>query len=543
MRVLLIADALRRGWPQADIHAQCRIDPWFINQIAQTVRTEAGLRHGAVDISDPFALLTLKKVGLSDARIATLSGHGEGEIAALRRAAGIAPTIKRIDTCAAEFRTRTAYLYSAYEGDGSSPPECEADVSNRRKIAVLGSGPNRIGQGIEFDYCCVHACMGLADIGFETVMINCNPETVSTDYDTSDRLYFEPLNREDVVEVLRKEQQRGELVGVVVQFGGQTPLKLARAIEEAGITILGTSPDSIDLCEDRERFKELVERLGLKQPPNRVASSKREALDAAGEVGYPVVIRPSYVLGGRSMRIVDSAAELGEYISGAVGVSNDRPVLIDGYLRGAVECDVDAVCDGAEVRIAGVVEHVEPAGIHSGDSACVIPPYTLPAHVVAEMERQTTALAFELEVVGLMNVQFAVQGETVYLIEVNPRASRTIPFVAKARGIAFARVAAQVAAGVSFEALRPGPPVGIRHVAVKEAVLPFKRFENCDSLLGPEMKSTGEVMGFGRDVVHRVRPRAGGGRIRAGQRRRSTCPVAARRVRGPQSSPAGAQPE
>ena len=519
MRVLLIAEALRRGFPEADIHERSRIDPWFVGQIARTVRIEGELRQGSLDVGDPLAVLALKRAGLSDARIAALAGYDESEIAAFRRSAGVNPVIKRIDTCAAEFRSRTAYMYSAYEGDGARPPECEADVSDRRKIVVLGSGPNRIGQGIEFDYCCVHACTALAEIGFETIMVNCNPETVSTDYDSSDRLYFEPLTREDVIEILRKEQRRGELVGVVVHFGGQTPLKLAKAIEEAGIPVLGTSPDTIDLCEDRERFKALVDRLDLKQPPSRTAGSEREALDAAREVGYPVVVRPSYVLGGESMRIVNGDAELRDCIATAVGVSHDRPVLIDGYLRDAIECDVDAVCDGAAARIAGVLEHVEPAGVHSGDSACVIPPHTLPAHVVAEMERQTTALALALGIVGPMNVQFAVQGDTVYLIEVNPRASRTVPFVAKAAGLPFARVAAMIMAGVSLEAARPGAANGARHVAVKEAVLPFKRFRDCDSLLGPEMKSTGEVMGFGRTVVHafaRAQEAAGFGLDREG---------------------------
>ena len=502
MRVLLIAEALRRGCSGTDIHEKCRVNPWFIDQIAQTVRLEGELLRGRIDIDDPYAMLTLKRAGLSDARIANLSGYDEGEIAAFRRSAGIEPVVKRIDTCAAEFRSQTAYMYCAYEGDGSRPPECEADVSNRRKIVVLGSGPNRIGQGIEFDYCCVHACTGLAEIGFETIMVNCNPETVSTDYDASDRLYFEPLAGEDVVEILRKEQKRGELVGVVVQFGGQTPLKLAGAIEKAGITVLGTSPDSIDLCEDRERFKALVNRLGLKQPPNGVARSAEEALSVAEDVGYPLVIRPSYVLGGQSMQIVDTSAELREYISGAVRVSNDKPVLIDGYLRNAIECDVDAICDGKEARIAGVVEHIEPAGVHSGDSACVIPPHTLPAHVVAEMERQTVVLAIALDVVGLMNVQFAVQDDDVFLIEVNPRASRTVPFIAKARGIPYAKVAAMLTAGHSLESHRVDPETENRHFAVKEAVLPFKRFEQSDTLLGPEMKSTGEVMGFGQNVVH-----------------------------------------
>ena len=502
MRILLVAEALRRGCPSADISAECGIDRWFVDRIGETVRIEDALRGGELDASDPRDLLTLKKAGLSDARIAALAGCGEAGVRAFRRSAGVAPAIKRIDTCAAEFRSRTAYMYSAYEGDGIRTPECEADVSNRRKIAVLGSGPNRIGQGIEFDYCCVHACMGLAEIGYETIMVNCNPETVSTDYDTADRLYFEPLTREDVVEVLLKEQERGELVGAVVQFGGQTPLSLAKAIEEAGIPVLGTSPDTIDLCEDRERCRELVDRLGLRQPPNRVAGSAREAADAAGEIGYPVVIRPSYVLGGRAMRIVANESELGDYISSAVRVSNERPVLIEGYLRDAIECDVDAVSDGEEVRIAGVLEHVEPAGVHSGDSACVFPPYSLPKQVVAEIERQTALLARTLGVVGLINVQFAVQRGVVYLIEINPRASRTVPFVAKARGIAYARDAAKIVAGVPMDALGTLPPKNGECVAAKVSVLPFKRFGCSDPLLGPEMKSTGEVMGFGRETAH-----------------------------------------
>ena len=502
MRILLVADALRRGCSSADISARYGIDRWFIDRIAETVRIEDALRGGEIGTSDPWDLLTLKKAGLADARIATLAGCSEAEIRALRRSAGVSPVTKRIDTCAAEFRSQTAYMYSAYEGDGIRTPECEADVSNRRKIAVLGSGPNRIGQGIEFDYCCVHACMGLAEIGYETIMVNCNPETVSTDYDTADRLYFEPLTPEDVVEVLLKEQERGGLVGVVVQFGGQTPLSLAKAIEEAGIPVLGTSPDTIDLCEDRERCRELVDRLGLRQPPNRAAGSAREAADAAGDIGYPVVIRPSYVLGGRAMRIVENESELGDYISSAVRVSNDRPVLVEGYLSDAVECDVDAIADGEDVRIAGVLEHVEPAGIHSGDSSCVYPPYSLPKQTVAEIEGQTVALARTLGVVGLMNVQFAVQRGTVYLIEINPRASRTVPFVAKARGIAYARDAAKIAAGVPMHALETLPPMDGGCVAAKVSVLPFKRFGNSDPLLGPEMKSTGEVMGFGRETVH-----------------------------------------
>ena len=501
-RLLLVAEALRRGCPAAEISARSGIDRWFVDRIGEIVRIEDALRGGELGADDPWDLLTLKKAGLSDARIAALAGRGEAEIRALRRSAGVAPVIKRIDTCAAEFRSRTAYMYSAYEGDGIRPPECEAEVSDRRKIAVLGSGPNRIGQGIEFDYCCVHACAGFAELGYETIMVNCNPETVSTDYDTADRLYFEPLTREDVIEVLLKEQERGELAGVALQFGGQTPLALATAIEEAGIPVLGTPPDAIDLCEDRERCRELVDRLGLRQPPNRAAGSAREAAVAAREIGYPVVIRPSYVLGGRAMRIVGNEAELGDYISSAVRVFNDRPVLVESYLSDAVECDVDAVCDGETVRIAGVLEHVEPAGIHSGDSSCVYPPYSLSERTVAEIERQTAALARALGVVGLINVQFAVRRGAVHLIEINPRASRTVPFVAKARGIAYARDAAKIVAGVPMDALGTLPPGSRGCVAAKVSVLPFKRFGCSDPLLGPEMRSTGEVMGFGRETAH-----------------------------------------
>ena len=501
MRILLIAEALRRGCLKEDIFKKCQMDPWFIHQISETVELENQLRQKQLDIKDPWDLLTLKKAGLSDARIATLSSHTEEEVAALRDLTHIKPVIKRIDTCAAEFRSQTAYMYSAYEGNGVNEPECEAEVSHRRKVVILGSGPNRIGQGIEFDYCCVHACRGLSEMGLETIMINCNPETVSTDYDISDRLYFEPLTREDVIEILYKEQKNGELLGVVVQFGGQTPLKLAKAIEEVGVKILGTSPDSIDISEDRERFKVLVDQLGLKQPPNRAVSSTQQALKAANEIGYPVILRPSYVLGGQSMEVVENDKELSQYMTTAVRVSNDKPVLVDSYLCNAIECDVDAITDGSQVRIAGVLEHIQPAGVHSGDSACVIPPYTLPPLVVEQMKRQTVALARALKVVGLMNVQFAVQGETVYLIEVNPRASRTIPFVAKACGVLYAKMAAKIMAGASMDVLK-FPTQNIPYVAVKEVVLPFKRFEKSDPLLGPEMKSTGEVMGFGQNVTH-----------------------------------------
>ncbi|MEO0956731.1 MAG: carbamoyl-phosphate synthase large subunit [Pseudomonadota bacterium] len=497
MRILLVAQALRAGIDADTIRERTGIDAWYVSQIASVVDLEARIRGGQIRLSqDRDTLLMVKKLGMSDARIGELAGYSEAEIAAFRRSAGIEPVIKKIDTCAAEFKCMTSFMYSSYEGDGMSAPECECDPSNRRKIVVLGSGPNRIGQGIEFDYCCVHACLALAEIGFETIMINCNPETVSTDYDSSDRLYFEPLTQEDVLEVLRKEQASGELVGVVVQLGGQTPLKLAAAIQDAGIPVLGTPPQSIDLSEDRERFKDLVERLGLKQPPNAIARSAAEAIHCAQEIGYPVVIRPSYVLGGQSMRIVRNDAELRSYIDTAVSVSNDRPVLIDGYLENAIEFDVDALCDGEEVQISGVMEHVEPAGIHSGDSACVIPPYSVPADIVEQLIRQTSAIAKELKVVGLINVQFAVVKDQIFLIEANPRASRTVPFVAKAKGVPVAKIAAQVIAGRKLHEFQEMFSETRGLYSVKEAVLPFKRFPGCDTVLGPEMKSTGEVMGI-----------------------------------------------
>ena len=519
MRILLIAEALRRGISAGEIHERCSVDHWFIEQIRATVELEEALKAGDLSISDPLTMLDLKKAGLSDSRIGKLAGYSEGDVRAYRRSQGIAPVIKRIDTCAGEFRSRTAYMYSSYEGDGENAAECEADVSNRRKVIVLGSGPNRIGQGIEFDYCCVHACMGLAERGFETIMVNCNPETVSTDFDTSDRLYFEPLTTEDVLEILRKEEASGELVGVIVQLGGQTPLKLAHAIEEAGITVIGTPTDSIDLSEDRERFRQLIAGLGLRQPESDTASSVEDAIGAADRIGYPVVIRPSYVIGGQSMRIVETRGELLDCIAGSIDVSNNRPILIDRYLDGAVECDVDAVADGRTVRIASVLEHIEPAGVHSGDSACCTPPYSLDAAVIDEMRRQTVALAEALDVVGLVNVQFAVRDGTVYVIEVNPRASRTIPFVAKARGIPFAKNAARIMVGDTLESLGIPQRESGALTAMKEAVLPFKRFDNSDIVLGPEMKSTGEVMGFGETVEHafaRAQEAAGFDLVRTG---------------------------
>ncbi|HEX7872960.1 MAG TPA: carbamoyl-phosphate synthase large subunit, partial [Sphingobium sp.] len=417
---------------------------------------------------------------------------------------GVRPVFKRIDTCAAEFEAKTPYMYSTYEAPIFGAPEDESQPSDRRKVVILGGGPNRIGQGIEFDYCCCHACFALGSteqggVGYETIMINCNPETVSTDYDTSDRLYFEPLTAEDVLEILHVEQSRGELVGVIVQFGGQTPLKLAAALEAAGIPILGTSPDAIDLAEDRERFAALIQKLGLKQPANGIARSREEAIAVATRIGYPVLTRPSYVLGGRAMEIVDSESQLDQYIQTAVQVSGDSPVLIDQYLRDAVEVDVDALCDGDDVVVAGVLQHIEEAGVHSGDSACSLPPYSLSPEIIAEIERQTEVLARALSVRGLMNIQFAVKDNTVYLIEVNPRASRTVPFVAKAIGTPIAKIAARVMAGEKLKNLPKIDRNAISHIAVKEAVFPFSRFPGVDPVLSPEMKSTGEVMGIDRD--------------------------------------------
>ena len=450
----------------------------------------------SVGVKDGLAETQARRSGLlHDALQAMAGATSEEEVRDLRKKLGVNPVFKRIDSCAAEFEAITPYMYSTYEAPTFGEPECEADVSDRKKIVILGGGPNRIGQGIEFDYCCVHACFALAEQGFETIMVNCNPETVSTDYDTSDRLYFEPLTAEDVLEILRVEQQSGELVGVIVQFGGQTPLKLAQALEDAGIPILGTSPDAIDHAEDRERFAKLVDQLNLKQPENGIAYTRDEAAAAAARIGYPVLLRPSFVLGGRAMEIVDSEAQLDDYIKTAVNVSGDSPVLVDQYLRDAIECDVDALCDGDEVRIAGVMQHIEEAGVHSGDSACTLPPYSLDPEIIAEMERQAEALAFALKVRGLMNVQFAVKDGEVYLIEVNPRASRTVPFVAKAIGQPVAKIAARVMAGerlADFEPFRRDLP----YMAIKEAVFPFARFPGADPVLSPEMKSTGEVMGI-----------------------------------------------
>ena len=541
-RLLNVAQAFREGFTVADINAITHYDPWFLRQIEEIIAEEAKIMADGLP-NDAPGLRRLKAMGFSDMRLATLAvrsvgvagGMGEtqarrsgllhdalkgmvgatseAEVRELRHRLGVRPVFKRIDSCAAEFEAVTPYMYSTYEAPMFGEPECESAPTGRRKIVILGGGPNRIGQGIEFDYCCVHACFALGTgdggAGYETIMINCNPETVSTDYDTSDRLYFEPLTGEDVLGILRTEQQNGELVGVIVQFGGQTPLKLAQVLEDAGIPILGTSPDAIDLAEDRERFAALVTKLGLRQPENGIARSRDEAVKVANRIGYPVLMRPSYVLGGRAMEIVDSEAQLDNYIATAVQVSGDSPVLIDQYLRDAIECDVDALCDGDQVVVAGVMQHIEEAGIHSGDSACTLPPYSLPAPIIAEMERQAELLAMSLGVRGLMNIQFAVKASglgadpeqlEVYLIEVNPRASRTVPFVAKAIGQPVAKIAARVMAG---EKLATFPPFkrDLPYMAVKEAVFPFARFPGVDPALSPEMKSTGEVMGLDTDFA------------------------------------------
>ncbi|HXV24815.1 MAG TPA: carbamoyl-phosphate synthase large subunit [Alphaproteobacteria bacterium] len=496
-RILTVAEAFRHGLTVEEICAACRIDPWFLREIEAVVAAERAVKEFGLPV-DAAGLHRLKQMGFSDARLAVLCGLSEAAVEERRAALGIAPVFKRIDTCAAEFASETPYLYSCYEGDGLSPAECEAGVSERDKVIILGGGPNRIGQGIEFDYCCVHAAYALREAGFETIMVNCNPETVSTDYDTSDRLYFEPLTAEDVIALARLEQSRGKLKGAIVQFGGQTPLKLAAAIERAGIPILGTSADAIDLAEDRERFQRLLAKLGLKQPANGTARSAEEAERVAAEIGYPAVIRPSYVLGGRAMEIVHDSAALQRYMATAVKVSGTSPVLIDSYLQDAFEIDVDAVSDGREVVVAGIMEHIEEAGIHSGDSACSLPPYSLPPSTVKAIAEQTTALALALEVVGLMNVQFAVKDGEIHVLEVNPRASRTVPFVAKATGTPFAKIAARVMAGEPLSTFQI-EPARIAHVAVKEAVFPFARFPGVDVILGPEMKSTGEVMGIDVD--------------------------------------------
>ncbi|HTO44219.1 MAG TPA: carbamoyl-phosphate synthase large subunit [Burkholderiales bacterium] len=486
-RLWYVADAFRIGMTLGEVHDLTRIDGWFLSHIEDIVRQEQALRGLRLDALDRLRLLTLKRAGFSDRRLARLLGVEPSEVWERRRALDVRPVFKRVDTCAAEFDTRTAYLYSTYE------EECEARPTERDKIVVLGGGPNRIGQGIEFDYCCVHAALALREDGYETIMVNCNPETVSTDYDTSDRLYFEPLTLEDVLEIVAVEKPKG----VVVQYGGQTPLKLARDLAANGVPIIGTSPDMIDCAEDRERFQGLLHQLHLKQPPNRTARDPAGALAQAQEIGYPVVVRPSYVLGGRAMEIVHQQSDLERYMREAVKVSNDSPVLIDRFLNDAIEVDVDAVCDGHEVLIGGIMEHIEQAGVHSGDSACSLPPFSLSEEQQAELRRQTVALAKALGVVGLMNVQYAIQDGVVFVLEVNPRASRTVPYVSKATGLALAKIAARCMVGQTLagQGVRAGPAPP--YYSVKEAVFPFIKFPGVDTILGPEMKSTGEVMGVG----------------------------------------------
>lgn len=494
-RLLVIAQAFRHGLSIAEIHVACKYDPWFLEQIEEIVKTEEQIRKNGLP-KDADSLQALKRMGFSDARLAELTKAQEAEVSAARRKLGVVPVFKRVDTCAAEFDSTTPYFYSTYEFGPEA--ECEARPQDRTKVMILGGGPNRIGQGIEFDYCCVHAAYALKEAGFETIMVNCNPETVSTDYDTSDRLYFEPLTVEDVLEIVRVEQSKGRLLGVIVQFGGQTPLKLAAGLEAAKVPILGTSPDAIDLAEDRERFQQLLQQLNLKQPENGIARSEDEARQVVARIGYPVVIRPSYVLGGRAMEIVRSNAQLERYMTEAVKVSGSSPVLIDSYLSDAIEVDVDCLADAETQFVAGVMEHIEEAGIHSGDSACTLPPYSLAPEIIADIRQQTEALARALKVVGLMNVQYAVKDGVVYILEVNPRASRTVPFVAKAIGQPLAKIASRVMAGEKLASFNLHENE-VDHIAVKEAVFPFARFPGVDIILGPEMKSTGEVMGIDHD--------------------------------------------
>jgi len=522
-RLRVIAQSMREGFSDEDIYEITKFDPWFLARIREIVETEQDVESNGLP-TDAYGLRALKMMGFTDARLATLSGQTEAEIRRARHAAGVTAVFKRIDTCAAEFEAQTPYMYSTYEAPMMGEVECEARPSDRKKVVILGGGPNRIGQGIEFDYCCCHACFALTEQGYETIMVNCNPETVSTDYDTSDRLYFEPLTFEHVMEILRVEQENGTLHGVIVQFGGQTPLKLANALQEAGIPILGTTPDAIDLAEDRERFQDLVNRLGLKQPRNGIASTDEQAFVIAEQIGFPLVIRPSYVLGGRAMEIVRDMDHLRRYIRNAVVVSGDSPVLLDSYLSGAVEVDIDCLSDGQAVHVAGIMQHIEEAGVHSGDSACCLPPHSLSPEIVEDLKRQSIELARALHVVGLMNVQFAVKAnedgvDEIFLIEVNPRASRTVPFVAKATDSAIASIAARLMAGEPLsnfpmrepyapaddpmEVMPLGNPFTLADpqtpwFSVKEAVMPFNRFPGVDTILGPEMRSTGEVMGWAR---------------------------------------------
>jgi carbamoyl-phosphate synthase large subunit len=520
-RLRVIAQAMRHGLTDDEIQSATAFDPWFLSRIREIIDAEADIRKGGLPVSSE-GLRRVKMMGFTDARLAHLTGRDEGQVRRARRNLGVTAVFKRIDTCAAEFEAQTPYMYSTYESTAMGDVECEARPSNAKKVVILGGGPNRIGQGIEFDYCCCHACYALTAAGYETIMVNCNPETVSTDYDTSDRLYFEPLTMEHVMEILRVEQENGTLHGVIVQFGGQTPLKLANALHEEGIPILGTTPDAIDLAEDRERFQQLLNKLGLKQPHNGTARSRDEAFAVAAEVGYPLVIRPSFVLGGRAMEIIRDDAQLERYIREAVQVSGKNPVLLDSYLSGAIEVDVDALSDGENVHVAGIMEHIEEAGVHSGDSACCLPPHSLSAETIAELKLQTVQMARALHVVGLMNVQFAIKDGTIFVLEVNPRASRTVPFVAKATDSAIASIAARLMAGEPLAnfPMRAAYPAGVGPdtdlpladpltladpqtpwFSVKEAVLPFARFPGVDPVLGPEMRSTGEVMGWDRSFA------------------------------------------
>ncbi|OKL45462.1 carbamoyl-phosphate synthase large subunit [Pseudovibrio exalbescens] len=496
-RLLYVAQAMRMGVSEKDIHALCKIDPWFLEQIKSIIDLEKEIENRGLPLHAE-GLRRLKAMGFSDARLAQLTDTDEREVRDLRQKMDVRPVYKRIDTCAAEFASPTAYMYSTYEAPFAGTIMSEAEPSDRQKVVILGGGPNRIGQGIEFDYCCCHAAFALKDVDFEAIMVNCNPETVSTDYDTSDRLYFEPLTSEDTLEILKLEQSKGTLRGVIVQFGGQTPLKLARDLMDAGIPILGTSPDMIDLAEDRDRFQRLLQDLGLQQPENGIARSVEEAEQIVKQIGYPVVIRPSYVLGGRGMEIIRDDDQFHQYINEAVVVSGDAPVLIDGYLSNAIEVDVDALCDGKDVFVCGLMEHIEEAGIHSGDSACSLPAYNIGQDLIRRIEDQTRKLALALNVGGLMNVQFAIKDDEIYVLEVNPRASRTVPFVAKTIGEPIAKIAARVMAGESLASFNLKPK-HLHHITVKEAVFPFARFPGVDTILGPEMRSTGEVMGIDRD--------------------------------------------
>src|SRR6266567_226362 len=518
-RLLKVAQAMRLGFSDQDIHGSCKIDPWFLGQIRGLVETEAEIRAKGLPAT-AGALRRLKAMGFSDARLGKLTGIAAAAVTQRRRALGVQPVFKRIDSCAAEFASPTAYMYSTYAAPFAGPPVCEAAPSDKTKVVILGGGPNRIGQGIEFDYCCCHASFALKEAGYETIMVNCNPETVSTDYDTSDRLYFEPLTDEDVLEIIETERSSGHLRGVIVQFGGQTPLKLAEALEQAKVPILGTSPNMIDLAEDRDRFKKLLHKLKLRQPTSGIATSPKEARTIAEAVGYPIVIRPSYVLGGRAMEIVLDAAQLDRYIARLAGdlnrpselvVSHKRPLLIDRYLSDAIEVDVDCLADGKDTTVVGIMEHIEEAGIHSGDSACALPPHSLSTSTIAELERQTRALALALNVGGLMNVQYAIKNGDIYVLEVNPRASRTVPFVAKVIGVPVAKIAARIMAGETLASFRL-KPVRLGHIGVKEAVFPFARFPGVDTVLGPEMKSTGEVMGIDRNfAIAFAKSQIGGG--------------------------------